>query len=144
MSVARLEESDRLYPPAPYHNHSSEDIEGDENVVLSHNNNILSHVDDENENSASLDIEDSNNNDEINKVVAPIIQNSPPYPPIERGSSSKFVLTFNGSSDGNVGSSRHLVYAKSMDVDPPPLLRLHVGISRVIEAKVQLVYGSLQ
>ena len=35
---------------------------------------MLSHVEDENENSASVDNEDNNNNDEINGVVAPIIQ----------------------------------------------------------------------
>ena len=55
LSVPQLEESDFLYSPAPYHNRSSEDIEGDENAVLSDNNYILSHVDNENENSASVD-----------------------------------------------------------------------------------------
>ena len=72
-----------MYSLAPCHDRSSEDIEGDENVVLSHNNNILSHVDDENENGARGYNEDDNNNDEINGVVAPIIQNNPSHPPIE-------------------------------------------------------------
>ena len=81
-------------------------------------------MDDENENGASVDNEDNNNNDEINRVVPPIIQNSPPHSPIERGSSSKSVPTFNDSSDGNVGNSRCLVYAEPMDVDPPSIIRV--------------------
>ena len=80
-------------------------------------------MDSENENGASVDNEDNNNNDEINGVVAPIIQNSPFHPPIERASSSKFVLTFKHSSDGNAGNSRHLVYTKPMDVDPSSIIR---------------------
>ena len=80
-------------------------------------------MDDENENSASVDTEDNNNNDEINGVVAPIIQNSPPYPLIEKGSSSKSVPTFNNSSDGNAGNSRRSLYAEPMDVDPPSIIR---------------------
>ena len=75
-------------------------------------------MDNENENGASVDNEDNNNNDEVNGIVAPIIQNSPYHPPIERGSLSKSIPTFNDSSDGNTGNSRHLVYAKPMDVDP--------------------------
>ena len=112
-----------MYSPAPCHDQSREDIESDENAILSHNNNIFSHVDNENEKGASVDNEDNNNNDEINKVVAPIIQNSPPYPPIERGSSSKSIPTFNDSSDGNIGSSRRSMYAKLMDVDPSSIIR---------------------
>ena len=120
--IPRSKESDRLYSPVPCHDRSSEDIEGDKNAVLSHNNNILSHMDDENENGASVDNED-NNNDEINEVVAPIIQNSPPHPQIERGSSSKSVPTFNDNSDGNAGNFRCSVYAESMDVDPSSIIR---------------------
>ena len=81
-------------------------------------------MDVENENGASVDNEDNNNNDEINRVIAPIIQNNPPHPPIERGSSSKSVSTFNDSSDGNKGSSRHLVYAKPMDVDLSSIIKV--------------------
>ena len=124
MSVSRLEESNCSYSPALCHDRSSEDIEGDENVVLNHNNNILSYMEAENENSVSVDNEDNNNNDEINGVVPPIIQNSPSYPPIKRGSSSKSVPTFNDSSDGNADNSRYLVYAESMDVDPPSIIRV--------------------
>ena len=135
--VPQSEESDCLYSPAPCHDRLSKHIEDDENAVLNHNNNIRSHVDDENENGASVDNEDNNNKDEINGVVAPIIQKSPPHPPIERGSSSKSVLTFNDSSDRNAGNSRRLVYTKSMDVDPLPSLGL-----RTKKPKVQLVYRS--
>ena len=46
-------------------------------------------MDVENENGASIDNEYNNNNDEINGVIAPIIQNSPPHPLIEGESSSK-------------------------------------------------------
>ena len=122
MSVPRSEESDRSYSPTPCHDRLNEDIEGNENAILSHNNNILNHVDNENENGASVDNED-NNNDEIKRVVAPIIQNNPSHPPIERGSSSKFVPTFNHSNDGNADNSRHLEYAERMDIDPPSIIR---------------------
>ena len=93
-------------------------------------------MDDENENSGSVDNEDNNNNDEINGVVAPVIQNNPPHPLIDRGSSSKFVLTFNDNSDGNVGNSRRSVYAEPMDVDPPLSLGLHIEMSWAKEPKV--------
>ena len=143
LSVPRSEESDCLYSQAPYHNRLSEDIEGDENTVLSHNNNIFRHVDDENENGASVDNEDNNNNDEINGVVAAIIQNSPPYSLIERGSSSKSVPTFHDSSDGNACNYRRSVCTKPMDVNPPPSLRFRVEMSEAKEPNlVQLVYGS--
>ena len=83
-------------------------------------------MDDENENGVSVDNEDNNNNnnDEINRVVPPIIQNSPPHPPIERGSSSKSVPIFNDSGDGNASNSKHSMYAEPMDVDPPSIIRV--------------------
>ena len=90
---------------------------------MSHNNNIVSHVDDENDNCASVDNKDNNKNDEVNGIIAPIIQNSPPPPPIERGLSSKSILTFNYSSDEIADNSRHSMYAEPMDVDPPSIIR---------------------
>ena len=123
LPVPRSEESNHSYSRASYHDRSNEDIEGDENAVVTHNNNILSYVHDENKNAPSIDNEDNNNNDEINGIVALVIQNSPPHPPIERGLSSKSVLIFNDSIDGNAGNSRRSVYAKSMDIDPPSIIR---------------------
>ena len=112
-----------MYSPAPYHYQLSKDIEGDENVILSQNNNIFNHLNNENENVASDNNDDNNNNnDKNNKVVAPIIENSPLHPPIERESSSKSILTFNGNNVQNASSSRRLVHTKPMDVDSPSII----------------------
>ena len=123
LSIPRSEEFYRSYSQAPCPDRSSKDIESDENVVLSHNNNILSHVDSENENGASIDNKENNNNDEINGIVAPIIQNNPAHGTIEKGPSSKSIPSLNDNSDGNTRNSKRSMYAKPMDIDPPSIIK---------------------
>ena len=94
MAVPEREEFDCSYSPAPYHDRSSEDIEDDENFNFGQNNNVVEHLNNEDDTVVGDDNGDNNMTDKVDEVVAPIIQNSTLHGRMEIGSSSNFVPTF--------------------------------------------------
>ena len=121
MPVPEGEESECLYSPAPYYNRSSKDIENDENVNFSQNNNVVAHLNNENDTIVGDDNGDNNIIDRVDEAVAPIIQNNPPHGQMEIGSSSKSVPTIDSNSVENVDNSRRSLHVKQMDVDSPSI-----------------------
>ena len=115
--VPEGEEFDHSYPPAPCHDRSSEDIENDGNFNFSQNNNVVEHLNNENNTVVGDENGDNNMTARVNEVVAPIIQNSAPHGRMEIGSSSKSVPTFDSNSVENADNSRHSVHLEQMDVN---------------------------
>ena len=119
--VPEGEESNLLYSPAPCHDQSSKDIENDENVNFSQNNNVVEHLNNENDTVVGDDNGDNNITDKVDEAVAPIIQNSAPHGRMEIGSSSKSVPTFDSNSVENANSSKRSLYIEKMDIDSPSM-----------------------
>ena len=116
MSVPEGEESDHSYSPAPCHDRSSEDIENDENVNFSQNNNVVEHLNNENDTIIGDDNGDNNITNRVDETVAPIIQNSASHGRMEIGSSSKSIPIFDSNNVENTDSSRRS-HVEQMDVD---------------------------
>ena len=117
VAVSEGEESDCLYSLAPYHNRSSEDIESDGNFNFSQNNNVIEHLNNENDTVVGDNNGDNNMTDRVDEVVAPIIQNSAPHGQMEIGSLSNSVPTFDSNSVENIDSSRRSIHVEQMDID---------------------------
>ena len=121
VAVSEGEESDRSYSPASCHNRSSEDIENDGNFNFSQNNNVVKHLNNENDTVVEDDNGDNNMTDRVDGVVAPVIQNSAPYGRMEIGSSSNSVPTFDSNNVKNVDSSRRSIHVEQMDTNSPSM-----------------------
>ena len=112
MAVHEGEESNRSYSPAPCHDQSSKDIEDAENFNLGENNNIVEHLNNEDDTVVGDDNGDNNMTGRVDEVVAPVIENSAPHGWMEIGSSSNSVPTIDSNSVENADSSRHLVHVE--------------------------------
>ena len=86
VAVPEGEESDRSYSPALCYDRSSEDIEDNENFNLGQNNNVVEHLNNENDTVVGDDNGDNNMTARVDEVVAPVIQNSAPHGWMEIGS----------------------------------------------------------
>ena len=121
MAVHEGEESDRLYSPTPCHDRSSEDIEDAENFNLGQNNNIVEHLNDEDDTVVGDDNGDNNMTARVDEVVAPVIENSALHGQMEIGSSSNSVPTIDSNSVENADSSRRLVHVEQVDTKSPSM-----------------------
>ena len=115
VAVHEGEESDRLYSPAPCHDRSSEDIEDAENFNLGENNNIVEHLNNEDDTVVGDDNGDKNMTGRVDEVVAPIIENSAPHGRMEIGSSSNSIPTIDSNSVENADRSRRSVHVEQVD-----------------------------
>ena len=121
VAVHEGEESDRSYSPAPYHDRSSEDIEDAENFNLGQNNNVVEHLNNEDDTVVGDDNGDYNMTGRVDEVVAPVIENSALLGRMEIGSSSNSVPTIDSNSVENTDSSRCSVHVKQMDTESPSI-----------------------
>ena len=121
VAVSEGEESNRSYSPTLSHDQSSKDIENDGNFNFSQNNNVVEHLNNENDTVVGDDNGDNNMTDRVDEVVAPIIQNSALHGRMEIGSSSNSIPTFDSNSVENVDSSRRLLHMEQMDTDSPSM-----------------------
>ena len=119
VAVHEGEESDRSYSPAPCHDQSSQDIEDTENFNLSENNNIVEHLNNEDDTIVRDDNGDNNMTSRVEEVVAPVIENSAPHGRMEIGSSSNFIPTIDSNSVENADSSRRSVHVEQVDAESP-------------------------
>ena len=79
MAVHEGEESDRSYSPAPCHDRSSKDIEDAKNFNLGQNNNVVEHLNNEDNTVVGDDNGNNNMTARVDEVVAPVIENSAPH-----------------------------------------------------------------
>ena len=121
MAVHEGEESDRSYSPAPCHDQSSEDIEDAENFNLGENNNIVEHLNNEDDTIVGDDNGDNNMTSRVDEVVAPVIENSAPHGRMEIGSSSNSIPTIDSNSVENADSSRRSVHVEQVDTESPSM-----------------------
>ena len=121
MAVHEGEESDRSYSPAPCHDRSSEDIEDAENFNLGENNNIVEHLNNEDDTVVGDGNGDNNMTGTVDEVVAAIIENSAPHGRMEIGSSSNSVPTIDSNSVENVDNSRRSVHVEQVDTESPSM-----------------------
>ena len=119
MAVHEGEESNHSYSPTPCHNRSSENIEDAENFNLGENNNIVEHLNNENDTVVGDDNGDNNMTGRVDEVVALVIENSAPHGRMEIGSSSNSVLTIDSNSVENADSSRRSVHVEQVDTESP-------------------------
>ena len=115
------EESDRSYLPAPCHDRSSENIEDAENFNLGENNNIVEHLNNEDDTVIGDNNGDNNMTGRVDEIVAPVIENSAPHGRMEIGSSSNSVPTIDSNSVENADNSRHLVHVEQVDTESPSM-----------------------
>ena len=121
VAVHEGEESDRSYSPAPYHDQSSEDIEDAENFNLSENNNIVEHLNNEDDTVVGDDNGDNNMTGRVDEVVAPVIENSALHGRMEIGSSSNSIPTIDSNNVENADSSRRSVHVEQVDTKSPSM-----------------------
>ena len=121
MAVHEGEESDRLYSPAPCNDRSSKDIEDAENFNLDENNNIVEHLNNEDDTVVGDDNGDNNMTSRVDEVVVPVIENSAPHGRMEIGSSSNSVPTIDSNSVENADSSRRSVHVEQVDAKSPSM-----------------------
>ena len=122
VAVHEGEESDRSYSPAPCHDRSSKDIEDAENFNLGENNNIVEHLNNEDDTVVRDDNGDNNMTGRVDEVVALVIENSAPHGRMEIGSSSNSVPTIDSNSVENVDSSRRSVHVEQVDTESPSMI----------------------
>ena len=121
VAVHEGEESDRSYSPAPCHDRSSKDIEDAENFNLGENNNIVEHLNNEDDTIVGDDNGDNNMTARVDEVVAPVIENSAPHGRMEIGSSSNSIPTIDSNSVENADSSRCSVHVEQVDTESPSM-----------------------
>ena len=121
VAVHEGEESDRSYSPAPCHDQSSQDIEDTENFNLGENNNIVEHLNNEDDTVVGDDNGDNNMTGRVDEVVAPVIENSAPHGQMEIGSSSNSIPTIDSNTVENADSSRRLVHVEQVDAESPSM-----------------------
>ena len=115
------EDSDRSYSPAPCHDRFSEDIEDAENFNLGENNNIVEHLNNEDDTVVGDDNGDNNMTGRVDELVAPVIENSAPHGRMEIGSSSNSVPTIDSNNVENTDSSRRSVHVEQVDTESPSM-----------------------
>ena len=115
------EESDRSYSPDPCNDRSSEDIEDAGNFNLGENNDIVEHLNNEDDTVVGDDNGDNNMTGRVDEVVAPVIENSAPHGRMEIRSSSNSVPTIDSNSVENADSSRRSVYVEQVDAESPSM-----------------------
>ena len=121
VAVHEGEESDCSYSPAPCHNRSSQDIEDAKNFNLGENNNIVEHLNNEDDIVVGDDNGDNNITGRVDEVVAPVIENSALHGRMEIGSSSNSIPTINSNSVENADSSRRSVHVEQVDAESPSM-----------------------
>ena len=121
VAVHEGEESDRSYSPAPCHDRSSEDIEDAENFNLGQNNNVVEHLNNEDDTVVGDDNGDNNMTGRVDEVVAPIIKNSTSHGRMEIGSSSNSVPTIDSNSVENADSYKRSVHVEQMNTESPSM-----------------------
>ena len=114
-------ESDRSYSPAPCNDRSSEDIEDVGKFNLGENNDIVEHLNNEDDTVVGDDNGDNNMTGRVDEVVALVIENSAPHGWMEIGSSSNSVLAIDSNSVENVDNSRCLVHVEQVDAEFPSM-----------------------
>ena len=119
VAVHEGKESNRLYSPAPCHDRSSEDNEDAENFNLGENNNIVEHLNNKDDTVVGDDNGDNNMTGRVDKVVAPVIENSTPHGRMKIGSSSNSIPTIDSNSVENADSSRRSVHVEQVDTESP-------------------------
>ena len=121
VAVHEGEESDRLYLLAPCHDRSSKNIEDAENFNLGQNNNVVEHLNNEDDTVVGDDNGDNNMTARVDEVVAPVIENSASHGRMEIGSSSNSVPTIDSNSVENADSSRRSVHVEQVDIESPSM-----------------------
>ena len=121
VAVHEGEESDRSYSLAPCNDRSSKDIEDAENFNLGENNDIVEHLNNEDDTVVGDDNGDDNMTGRVDEVVAPVIENSAPYGRMEIGSSSNSVPTIDSNSVENADSSRRSIHVEQVDAESPSM-----------------------
>ena len=121
VAVHEGKESNCLYSPAPCHDRSSKDIEDAENFNLGENNNIVEHLNNEDDTVVGDDNGDNNMTGRVDEVVTPVIENSAPHGRMEIGSSSNSVPTIDSNSVENADSSRRSVHVEQVDTESPSM-----------------------
>ena len=121
VAIHEGEESDRSYSPAPCHDRSTKDIENDGNFNFSQNNNVVEHLNNDNDTVVGDDNGDNNMTNRVDEVVAPIIQSNAPHGRIEIGSSSNSIPTFDSNNVENADSSRRSVHVEQMNTNSPSM-----------------------
>ena len=121
VAVHEGEESDRSYSPTPCHDRSSQDIENAENFNLGENNNIVEHLNNEDDTVVGDDNGDNNMTSRVDEVVAPVIENSAPHGRMEIGSSSNSIPTIDSNSVENADNSRRSVHVEQVDAESPSM-----------------------
>ena len=121
VAVHEGEESNRSYSPTPCHNRFSEDIEDAENFNLDQNNNVVEHLNNEDDTVVGDENGDMNMIARVDDVVAPVIENNASHGRMEIGSSSNSVPTIDSNSVENVDSSRRSVHVEQMDTESPSM-----------------------
>ena len=121
VAVHEGEESDHSYSPASCHDRSSENIEDAENFNLGENNNIVEHLNNEDDTVVGDDNGDNNMTGRVDEVVAPVIENSAPHGRMEIGSSSNSVPTIDSNSVENADSSRRSIHVEQVDTESPSM-----------------------
>ena len=121
MAAHEGEEFDRSYSPAPCNDRSSKDIEDAGNFNLGENNDIVEHLNNEDDTVVGDDNGDNNMTGRVDEVVAPVIENSAPYGQMEIGSSSNSIPTIDSNSVENADSSRRSVHVEQVDAESPSI-----------------------
>ena len=116
-----MKESDRSYSPAPCHDRSSGDIEDAENFNLGQNNNVVEHLNNEDDTVVGDDNGDNNMTGRVDEVVALVIENSAPLGRMEIGSSSNSVPTIDSNSVEYADSSRRSIHVEQVDTESPSM-----------------------
>ena len=121
VAVHEGEESDCSYSPTPCNDRSSKDIEDVENFNLGENNDIVEHLNNEDDTVVGDDNGDDNMTSRVDEVVAPVIENSAPHGQMEIGSSSNSIPTIDSNSVENADSSRRSVHVEQVDTESPSM-----------------------
>ena len=110
------EESDCFYSPAPCNDQSSKDIEDIGKFNLGENNDIVEHLNNEDDTVVGDDNGD-NMTGRVDEVVALVIENSALHGRMEIGSLSNSVPTIDSNSVENADSSRRSVHVEQVDAE---------------------------
>ena len=115
------EGSDRSYSPAPCNDRSREDIEDAGHFNLGENNGFVEQLNNEDDTVVGDDNGNNNMTGRVDKVVAPVIENSASHGRMEIGSSSNSVPTIDSNSVKNADSSRRSVHVEQVDAESPSM-----------------------
>ena len=97
------------------------DIEDAENFNLGQNNNVVEHLNNEDDTVVGDENGDTNMTGRVDEVVAPVIENNAPHGQMEIGSSSNFVPNIDNNSVENADSSRRSVHVEQANTESPSM-----------------------